>query len=250
MNITIIGCGGTGGRFAALVPSIPDIKTLHLIDGDTFEPRNRERQIGATADAVPKPIGLRDAIHQTHPDLDIQVCNGYLGAGEADEYLDFNCPGSVLVLAVDNYGARRRALSAFYAQPHRFPLLLVPANRYWDAHAVAQLPAWDGTAQDIRIMYPEIMTREDDFDPAAPDCNQQAVESAPQLALTNQIAADLALSLLTWYHVHCNEELQAYLDKNPEKQLVPFEHLCTNGVYTTNRGVLAPRKTQNPKEKR
>jgi hypothetical protein len=239
-NVIILGCGGVGGRVASHI--LPFCKSLRLLDGDIFEEKNADRQLGVKP-GKPKVDALKDFLqaHNGGYCPPIETCLGFIGTPTADDVLDdwLLNDSSIVIMTVDNYAARRRILKKFYDK-ESWPaanLLLAGGNEYWDGHALAQLPHWDGTPSGYTTMYPETLTEEDPYDPAEPDCTELAHESEPQLASTNAAVAMLITQLLVFYEVTLDEEL-LNAAKNGS-QLLPLEHWLAGGNFSTRRTNLA-----------
>jgi hypothetical protein len=244
MNIVILGCGGVGGRVADLCISLPSLETLTLVDGDTFEEKNLDRQLGVLPGS-PKVQALRDYLLKKRPGVSIETCPAYVGTPVADDFLSDKLSGreSIVVMAVDNYAGRRRILETFHDTPAwpKASVLVYGGNEYWDGHAIAQIRPWKGTKFDFRVRYPETLTRTDPYDPAKPSCTELAQISEPQLALTNATVATMVAQMVVFYSTVLNEELSKVVSDHPEKPLLPFETWVSNGQFTaTERAPLRP----------
>lgn len=244
MNIVIIGCGGVGGRVADLAASLPNIETLVLVDGDIFEERNADRQLGVKPGKA-KTEALKEFILSKRPKTAIRTCPAYVGTQAADEFLAswLSDNESIVVMAVDNYAGRRRILESFYS-PHEWPqaaVLVYGGNEFWDGHAIAQLKTWKGTRLDFRVKYPETLTRQDTFDPAKPDCTELAQVAEPQLVVTNATVAVLVTQFIVFYGLKLNGDLAKLVSENPTKPYLPVETWFTNGqMRETEKGPLRP----------
>jgi molybdopterin/thiamine biosynthesis adenylyltransferase len=183
MRLIIIGCGGVGSWLA---PQISRLGELTLVDGDTLEPKNLDRQLFES-----KHIGMNKA----------EALAEKLGASAVPQYLtrgSFEFRRSdVILCCVDNHAARRAVLDAC---DRRGCITIIGANETTDAEAYVYERAWQGTQADPRVRYPEILT-DTTGDPTAPiGCTGQAADERPQLVTANAIAACLMASLLN-YHV-------------------------------------------------
>jgi len=198
MTAIVVGCGGIGGWLATcLVRMLGEGDGLVLVDGDTFEEKNMDRQLGCDVGTA-KVRALRMALMKGKPKVKITAIQGYLGSDVVAKHLDAVMPGSeesteVIFCGVDNHRARLECLKL---ADEKAAMAVICANEYTDAEAYVYFPTWQGTGLDPRIFYPEILTDKSD-NPLAPPCTGEVLESSPQLALANMSAANYGLWL--WY---------------------------------------------------
>ena len=198
--IALIGCGG-GGGWAATLFAKSNIGGHHfaLVDGDKWEAKNldrclcTERDVGKFKTRTLQQMLLGKAAGVTmYTEYLAYECSAYLALRESEEPL-------ALLVGVDNHPARclclrladeREALA-------RETCVVIAGNEYTTASADAYLPAWQGTAADFRVRFPEVTTSTEG-DPLRPSCTgEEAAAAAPQLALYNGLAALSAVWLLS-----------------------------------------------------
>jgi hypothetical protein len=193
-SIVIIGCGGvTSWLIAPLIKLLEgsDHKPkLILVDGDTIEERNLERQWFSESD-----IGQNKAVALIN-----KLSEGYPVEPAVTQYFSegANLPieGVPLFLGcADNHAARRAILSTV---DQRGGWAVIAGNEYTEAEAYYYEQSMAGTPSDPRVYYPSILT-DVTGDPLAPrGCTGAAAEAAPQLVLANFSAANHLLWIL--YH--------------------------------------------------
>jgi hypothetical protein len=184
----IIGCGGVG---SAIVPSFCLLKTpadITLIDGDTIEERNLNRQmfdagqVGKNkAEALAGKYGCRFV-----PDW---FSRGRLRHERKDW----------LICLVDNHRARLEALEVCDEVGCQ---AIIAANETHSSEAYYYRRAWQGTPRDPRVYYPEIKT-DTRGDPRAASigCTGEAQERNRQLVSANFMAAALAEHLFVLWNL-------------------------------------------------
>lgn len=192
-NIVIIGCGGvTSWMIAPLIKLLNGCEhkpTLVLVDGDTIEERNLERQwfdeeqIGASKAlalaAKLKYDGEMHAVSEFFTDgmqLPVSGLNLFLGAA-------------------DNHAARRAILATV---DRAGGWAVIGGNEYTEAEGYFYEPRMRGTELDPRVYYPALLT-DNTGDPTRPaGCTGLAAALSPQLVLANFSAANHMLWML--YH--------------------------------------------------
>lgn len=114
IRVTIVGCGGIGSNLAELVarrlayhrdPAGRAVKaTLTLVDGDTFEDRNAERQSFEVPGGKAESLQAR-LLRQFPPSrIDIAPFSEYLGPETAPFILT---DGEIVLVCVDNHPTRK-----------------------------------------------------------------------------------------------------------------------------------------------
>jgi len=197
----IVGCGGVASYF---FPSF--LRTLNhmfpkqslprvtIVDGDTLEERNLERQ----QFSLFEPIKKVEAIERMHAGIygkKIFTRETYFSN---DEMIDEN---TMVFCFADNHLCRKHVLEAVDMSDNC--MAICAANSTISSHAYLYLPSWQGTKLDPRVRYPEIETDESDSPLKIGDCNSEAVlNNTPQTALANTMAA--SCSILLW-NLWCNE---------------------------------------------
>jgi hypothetical protein len=248
MYTTIIGTGGSGGWFCqVLVKSDLTNKEFVLIDGDTWSKSNLTRQFCTRRD-IGKPkvktfqdlLGAQGAIVVAEPEYfayQSQTYNKLFNSEDRD---------ICLVVGVDNHPARRVAYTLadeIYAEAdERNVTVISMANEYETASAWVYLPEWKGTPLDPRVIWPEILTSEEG-DPLRPPCTGEALQSAPQLALSNMLSASAGAWLYRfWTEVKPKLENNEFTKSMPDmlKNLRLSYPVCVdftagaNKTYTVN----------------
>jgi hypothetical protein len=181
----IIGCGGVGSWLVPQLTRLVGVKNIELIDGDTLELKNLDRQLFSEED-----IGKNKA----------QALAAKYGTGFTPEYFFDGMlkprRADYIIVCADNHAAR---LAALRTADNHGCTVIVAANEYHDAESYIYLPVMKGTANDPRVFYPNILTDTSD-DPLRPSgCTGAAADASPQLVLANVNAANAALHLLQYY---------------------------------------------------
>lgn len=194
-NIVIIGCGGVASW--AIAPLIKLLQQsehkpkIVLVDGDTIEERNLERQwFSDSLVGENKAVALEDRILGGY-DGDIEMVDSYYSEGTM-----LPVDGMCLFLGcADNHSARRSVLNAVDVGRG---WAIIAGNEYTEAEAYYYEMCMKDTALDPRVYYPAILT-DHTGDPTAPrGCTGLAAEAAPQLVLANFSAANHLLWMV--YH--------------------------------------------------
>ncbi len=206
-QIIIVGCGGVGSY---LIPALLRTVRNHadpaqspsvvLVDGDTLEARNMERQLFTDEDiGENKAIAIAAANAEYYPTI-----------GSIDEFFsgdeDWIKTGALIIACVDNHPGRARVLAAADRVGGE---AIICGNGYTDAEAMFYASmGMKGTPRDPRVMFPEILTDHTD-DPLArgSGCTGLAQQETPQLAIANFMAAAYALHLL-WFHYQEIDKLE------------------------------------------
>ncbi len=178
----IIGTGGVGSWVAPALCLLVGKHSVTLIDGDTLEPKNLNRQL-FTSDQV--GMNKAEALAEKYD------C-GFL----PEWYSPVLVPHEKedwLICLVDNHPARLAALQCCDTYGCR---ALFGANETHSSEAYVYLPEWHGTRLDPRVYYPEINTdQEGDPRRAAIGCTGEAQTANPQLVTANFMAAALVSHL-------------------------------------------------------
>ena len=189
----LIGCGGIGGWLAnALVKTLKNTDHLHLVDGDTIEKHNLDRQLFTSDDIGSKKV---HALFERLGDgarCEINTYSEYLGQHREVDFVAGR--RSWVLVGTDNHPARMEALKICDENRMNF---ISAANGYEDAEAFFYNPAWKESPMDPRVYYPEMATDTTD-DPLSPPCTGEVLETTPQLAIANMCAASYAMWLL-WF---------------------------------------------------
>lgn len=195
-NIKVIGVGGIGTslvQYLARYLNFSDSKfSLILIDGDSFEPKNKERQIfdrlGNKAEVV------AEMWSKQFPDLIIDSRDEYI-TPQSVEYLLQD--GDIILMGVDNHKTRK--IVSDYCKELEDVLLISGGNEYTDGNIQVQLKK-DGKELTLPIAnkYHKEISDPRDKSPDEIGCDQ-LVASDPQLVFTNLFIASLMLNALYLY---------------------------------------------------
>lgn len=190
-HIIIVGCGGVSSFLLPCLLKLVGRETrITLIDGDTLEPRNLDRQL-----FKPEMIGQNkaEALFET---LNLRAGGVYSAVPDYFTVGQDVPEGCLILCCADNHAARRAVLEA--ADNHTGHAI-IGGNEYTDAEAYYYRYDWRETERDPRIYYPTIMT-DDSGDPTRPiGCQGEAQVENRQLALANFSAANHMLWLLWFY---------------------------------------------------
>eukprot|EP01125_Pyxidicula_operculata_P001420 TRINITY_DN11316_c0_g1_i1.p1 TRINITY_DN11316_c0_g1~~TRINITY_DN11316_c0_g1_i1.p1 ORF type:complete len:345 (-),score=90.16 TRINITY_DN11316_c0_g1_i1:26-1027(-) len=88
-NVLVVGLGGVGGICAEMIARA-GVGKMTIVDADTVDPTNRNRQIPAlsSTEGKPKASVLAERIKDVNPDLDLTVLEEYISDGRAWEILE------------------------------------------------------------------------------------------------------------------------------------------------------------------
>ena len=209
MNHYLIGCGGVGSLMAApLKMLIHPTHSLMLVDGDTLEMRNLNRQMFSRDE-----VGMNKA-EALAKRINCQYEPRYYSFG-----WQTHSPSDWLLCVVDNHACRRDVLSV--ADRYQCSAIF-GANEKFSSEAFIYLPEWRDTPQDPRVYYPEILSdRSGDPRSAMIGCTGEAQERTPQLVSANFMAASLVL------HLYVLWAMEAPKLKRSTRAVLPYK-LCNN----------------------
>lgn len=211
LKVKIIGCGGIG--CCLLDPlcrylnysEYPNIE-VSLIDGDTYEERNKERQIFQVAG--PKATITAERLRQDFQRLNFWDHPVYLGEHNQITMLR---DGDIIFSCVDNHKTRK--LISDRAEELDNVVVISGGNDFEDGNVQVHIKE---NGQDITLpiankYHPEIVNPTDknpgDYDEERMGCQEMAAVT-PQLLIMNNIIAAHMLS--TFYGV-----LKKYHEKKP-----------------------------------
>lgn len=182
--IYIIGCGGVGSWLAHSMNKLATDCVLTLVDGDTLEERNLDRQLYSPEDIGQNKAEALALMLQT-PD--------YLPEWFARGVIPGPCTSDVLMVCADNDPCRLEALK--YCDEEEAQCIIA-ANETTSSEAYYYRSEWKGTERDPRVYYPHLLTNHDN-DPRAGaiGCTGVAQENNRQLVSANFMAAALAQHL-------------------------------------------------------
>lgn len=207
LNAVIIGAGGVTSYMLPALKNSFDL-TATIIDGDKLEKHNLDRQLFRNnavgqykAVALLKQYNFRkNEGHAVREYFSEDMLN--------TEYKIFFADADVYICAVDNHPARKAVLAA--AKKYNKPVV-VCANEYHTSQAFYYDPSmeYDFPMIDPIARYPEIAT---DKSGSPISCQGLALESEPQLAIANQLAASFANYLLwSWLGIPAQPDLLPYM---------------------------------------
>ena len=189
MRYVVIGGGGVGSYLLPPLAKLVDPKEILVVDGDTLEEKNLDRQLfGREFIGSNKAAALAATYGVTGR------CE-YFSSGVVPE-MDISSDNWLFCCA-DNHACRRLCLSVCDEYDCR---CIIAANEYLCSEAYYYERDWKETHNDPRTYYPIILTDNSD-DPTSPEgCTGHAATTrTPQLVIANQAAATLALWLF-WFH--------------------------------------------------
>jgi len=184
----IIGCGGVG---SAIVPSFCLLKSppeITLIDGDTIETKNLNRQM---FDA--RQVGLNKA-HALAARYGCRFFPEWFARGKIRHQRN-----DWLICLVDNHRTRLETLEVCDESGCQ---AIFAANETHSSEAYYYRRTWQGTNRDPRVYYPEIShDRSGDPRAAAIGCTGEAQTNNRQLVSANLMAAALAEHLFVLWNM-------------------------------------------------
>lgn len=229
-RIKVIGLGGIGTylveplcRYLSHTPGHSDVT---LVDGDTYEDRNRERQ--CFSDIGNKAVVSQTTLRDKFPKVHFKAKGEYV---TEDNVVSTLREGDIVFLCVDNH-ATRKVVSDRCEELDNVTLIS-GGNDYTDGNVIyySRKDGKDVTVPPTKL-YPKIASP-DDANPgearARSGCEAQ-VSAAPQLLFTNLA---LASSMLNVYYAHEQGKVafhQVFLDiltqsmrPSPEQEIVFHE---------------------------
>lgn len=210
INIKIIGAGGIG---TALIFPLArylnysgekNIK-LTIIDGDSFEAKNQDRQ--TFNDYGNKAEITARSIRQDFPQLDVESCNEYVTPSSIDYLIAEN---DIVFLCVDNHKTRK--LVSDCCCDLKNVVLISGGNKLTDGNMQIHIRKGGKniTVPVANDLHPEIENPKDRR-PDEISCDEQ-VESAPQIIFMNLTIAVLMLNAYYAYKNHTITYDEAYAD--------------------------------------
>jgi len=216
----LIGCGGVG---SALVPSfclLKSPKDVTLVDGDTLERKNLDRQM-FDAGQIGKNKALALAAR-----FGCHALPEWFSRGKLRLYRN-----DWLLCLVDNHRTRLEAIEVCDESGCQ---AIFAANEMHSAEAYYYRRSWKGTPRDPRVYYPELLTdRSGDPRAAAIGCTGEVQESNRQLVSANLMAAALAEHLFVLWHLKAPRMDRETVEALPHKFAANLSRLET---YTLTGG--------------
>lgn len=206
-----VGCGGIGGPFAMMASKILNYDSracplLHLIDGDNYEKRNRERQMVYAPGADNKAHNLAELLVELgHPANEIRARDSFIES--ADHFagmLMTDAQGEtewqVVALCLDNDATRHFVYKAV-EMTHSNILVIDMANELHHGDVIAHVWAstigeetpWNWFPANPFKAFPQLESPGDR--PPQAYC-QAAAPIHPQLVTTNAMAAVIGARIL------------------------------------------------------
>ena len=200
MRVVLIGLGGIGTNLVEVVcrslvysKSPRAFKRVLIVDGDIYEPKNRERQIYSNLGnkAEVKKIDLQ----QMFPELEIEAKPHYV---DENNIFLFIREGDIVLSGVDNHPTRK--VIADHVRTLENVLLISGGNETYDGNVQVNLRiGGKDITPPITHDHPEIENPKGQ-NPAALGCGELiAKEGATQLLAVNFHVASLMLNALTLY---------------------------------------------------
>lgn len=182
VNIVIVGLGGIGSslvdRLCRFVTYSREIDpTLLLVDGDTYEPKNYERQefsrLGNKAEIK------RTDLQMTYPRLQVRSFDNYI---DSDNIQDIIKDNDVVFMCVDNH--KSRMIVSNYCTTLQNITLISGGNDFTDGNVQIYIRK-DGKdlTPDLCRYHPEIKNPDDKM-PHEMSCHELA-QAEPQLYFAN-----------------------------------------------------------------
>ncbi len=227
MKIYIIGCGGVGSFLAPTMCLLAGAKNIVLVDGDTLEKKNLNRQLFTEADIGNNKAAALAAKYECD-----FIPDWYSESLIAHDYNDW------LLGVVDNHIARRAILTA---TDFAGCSAIFGANEVHSSEAFVYRSGWIGTKNDPRIMYPEIMT-DNTNDPrrGAIGCTGEAQAANVQLVTANFMAAALVAHLYVLWGMEARKTDKETQQHYPHKLV---QNLTRNEFFKS--GQLQNQTNQN-----
>jgi hypothetical protein len=190
-HFLLVGAGGVASYLVA-----PLLKAFHpffltIMDGDTLEKRNLDRQL-----FTEEWIGRHKAAALCCINNDLGDLTGTTISYQT-EYLREETPPvdipTAIICCADNHLARKACLH--FGDELHIPVFIA-GNEYYDNEAYVYHPDHmkPGSAQDPRVRHPEILT--DTSGSPLTSCTGAAQDATPQLAVANFGAAYKLLALM------------------------------------------------------
>jgi molybdopterin-synthase adenylyltransferase len=104
LKITIVGCGGIGGATAEMLARM-GAENLYLVDKDSFDLSNLNRQLMSTYDKIgeSKALTTTERLLTINPEMNITPFNGELNQNNVEEIINGS---GVVIDALDNLISR------------------------------------------------------------------------------------------------------------------------------------------------
>ena len=197
-NFAIIGLGRIGTFLVNLVARYvnslgPPLRTMLLVDGDTYEAKNQTRQ--DFKELGGKALVKGDELNDKFPEIDFEVFGHYVNSDNIT-VLDNS---DVIFLCVDNHKTRK--LVSDYCKRKRTDVILISGGNELEngnVHIYVRKDNKDVTPS-LTCYHPEIENPVDKS-PHEMSCEELS-KSEPQLLFTNATVA----TIMTWMYYNYNK---------------------------------------------
>ena len=154
-EVGIVGVGGLGSAVATYL-AVAGVGRLVLVDKDTIEPTNLNRQILHRPEDVGqrKVDSARDKLRRMYAEIEITTCSEEISQDNIRQVLD---GVDAVVDALDNFPTR--FLLNVYTVAHRLPLFH-GAVWGWEGHATTIIP---GETPCLRCLYTDVPAEQEIF---------------------------------------------------------------------------------------
>jgi len=221
-QVVLVGCGGIGA-FAAQALS-KSASRLVLVDADTVEMRNLDRQVFQLFH-----VGRNKAEAmkmQLHASCNISTVGTWVQNHAV--YGVVASQTSAIFCAVDNHPARLACLNLADSTKS---ICVIAANEFITAEAYVYLPDWKDTFLDPRKYYPDLYL-DKTGDPTMP-CTAENNEHAPQLCQSNLLAAAFGMRLL-WFWTMEEKREKVQPENRPIRYTANFARINTTTAGEMN----------------
>jgi tRNA A37 threonylcarbamoyladenosine dehydratase len=118
-HVLVVGMGGVGS-YAAEFICRAGVGTMTIIDGDTVDPSNRNRQLPALATnhGAYKVAVMADRLKSINPEVDVRVIQEFISPERATEILQQ--PFDYVIEAIDSITPKLNFIKAAYQTKKRF----------------------------------------------------------------------------------------------------------------------------------
>jgi len=237
LKVKVIGVGGIG---SCLLPTLCrvlnygssmysfDEVDIHLIDGDDYEERNRDRQ--AFRDRGNKAEITKKMLEEDFPNLFLRTHPCYVEESNLGMLLS---DGDVVFLCVDNH-VTRRMVSRYCEDELQNVVLISGGNDLEDGNVQVFIrkDGWNHTAP-LDQNHPEIKEPTDkhpsEEEEEREGCLEQAV-AAPQLLIANNTAATLMLNAFHGLMINGADSMGVFEKAHPFRYEEVFFDVPSNKV--------------------
>lgn len=204
MSVFIVGCGGVGSHLAGPLCQLIGREQVVLVDGDTIEKKNLNRQCFSSADIGKKKS---DALAERY------------GCGSIPDWFSFGDrpydEHDCIACVVDNHPARAAVLQTCDYNRCR---AIFGANETHSSESYYYHPSWLNTNLDPRVYIPEILTNVlGDPRAASIGCTGEVQEQNRQLVSANVMAASLVLHMFVVWEMEARKLPQEAREHLPHR---------------------------------